>query len=165
MSTDRQLRVYNSLTNTAEPLVKRDLTWYTCGPTVYDDSHLGHARNYVSNDILRRIMKHFGYSVTFAMNITNIDDKIIQRAQIHKTDWKSIADKFEAAFWKDMKSLNVDLPDMITHVSNYMPEIIEFIAKIIENGYAYCVDESVYFDTVKYYETFKDNFVLHPWNI
>ena len=81
---ETNIKVYNSLTRDKVPFIQRDktLSWYACGPTVYDDSHLGHARNYVSTDILRRILRdYFGFNVKFVMNITDVDDKIILRGR------------------------------------------------------------------------------------
>ncbi|KAF8592622.1 cysteinyl-tRNA synthetase [Ramaria rubella] len=274
------LKVYNSLTRTKTPFVPqngRHVKWYNCGPTVYDASHMGHARNYVTQDILRRILvDYFGYDVHFVMNITDIDDKIIERARrTHlvqallsrttsltptlldqiRTSWAlyfqsklvkglpddikpdngqeeqawegilaladgdaawkaacivrdekfgmhltslrtaydalkhastssynsqaeahklieesrdilalaldaqygySITDPaiprehaayWEADFMKDMRRLGVRPPDTLTRVTEYVPEVVEFIAKLVQRGYAYEIDGSVYFDT------------------
>jgi hypothetical protein len=112
------LRVSNSLTRTKAPFVPRDpskVTWYMCGPTVYDASHLGHARTYLCFDILRRIMEDFfGYNVVLIMNVTDIDDKIIMRANENGVDFRSLASQHEASFMDDMKSLGVKQPDHIT---------------------------------------------------
>ncbi|CAF1525275.1 unnamed protein product, partial [Didymodactylos carnosus] len=250
------LRLYNSLTKKKEifvPLKDNEIRWYTCGPTVYDTSHMGHARCYISSDILRRVLQdYFGYNVLYCMNITDIDDKIIKRARERylfkqyiensettlekiiddchmalkhtinlklretdkdkqsmydkqvtnveksiielKTNLKSssadldidslrtkllsdtrdilssyldltsgkdgkqfdnsifleLARFYENEFHNDMFKLNILPPHILTRVSEYVDEIIEFIKKIIENGYAYVSNNSVYFDTIKF---------------
>ncbi|XP_076591244.1 cysteine--tRNA ligase, cytoplasmic isoform X1 [Chaetodon auriga] len=248
-----QLRLYNSLTRAKELFVPQDgnkVTWYCCGPTVYDASHMGHARSYISFDILRRVLQdYFKYDVLYCMNITDIDDKIIKRArqnylldqykekQPHAAqilqdvlsargpfqanlasttdpdkkqmlerldatvtaalqplqaameggaadqvvqplaqallenskdllaDWLdkqfgsqvtensifSILPKYwEGEYHKDMDALNVLPPDVLTRVSEYVPEIVEFVKKVVSNGYGYESNGSVYFDTLKF---------------
>jgi len=125
----------------------RGVTWYACGPTTYDAAHMGHARNYVMFDTLLRLMEdYFGYDVRLCMNVTDVDDKIIAKANEQKVEFRDIARKWEMAFWEDMASFGVRLPDVITRVSEYIEEIIDYIKKIIENGYAYESNGSVYFD-------------------
>lgn len=136
------------------PLSPDEISWYVCGPTVYDDSHMGHARNYVQWDIIRRIMtEYFGYNIKLCMNITDLDDKIIRKAMEQGRDFSEVSRHYETSFLEDMRRLNVALPDVITRVSEYMDEIVVFIEKIIENGYAYESGGSVYFDVTKF-----DNF-------
>uniref|UniRef100_A0AAR2LAN4 Cysteine--tRNA ligase, cytoplasmic n=1 Tax=Pygocentrus nattereri TaxID=42514 RepID=A0AAR2LAN4_PYGNA len=241
-----KLRLYNSLTRTKEVFVPQHgnrVLWYCCGPTVYDASHMGHARSYISFDILRRIlMNYFKYDVFYCMNITDIDDKIIKRARQNHlleqyrakkpsasqilqdvltarepfqaklaettdpdkkqmlerldtavtaaltplqgaiksgtadavlldeakdllSDWLdsqfgcqvtensifSLLPKYwEEEYHKDMDALNVLPPDVLTRVSEYVPEIVEFVKKIVDNGYGYESNGSVYFDTAKF---------------
>ncbi|PRP76349.1 hypothetical protein PROFUN_15265 [Planoprotostelium fungivorum] len=144
------LKIYNSLTKSKVPFVShggRDVSWYICGPTVYDSSHIGHARNYVGSDIVRRVLtQYFGYRVQMVMNITDIDDKIIKRSNESNTPFAQFARKWEGDFLEDMKNLGVQDPDVLTRVSEYVPEIITFIQKIVSNGYAYESNGSVYFD-------------------
>lgn len=240
-----KLKLYNSFTRQKETFIPQDgkkVLWYSCGPTVYDASHMGHARSYISFDILRRILSgYFRYDIFYVMNITDIDDKIIMRARqqylydqyvikescisdilvdvrtalatyveksklatdpdkkklheqtISKTldaiknaendksesartnllnnvkdvlsNWldalhgsevtdnsifRSLPRYWEEEFYKDMQALNVLPADVVTRVSEYIPEIIEYIEKIIKNGMAYESHGSIYFDTVTF---------------
>jgi len=273
------LKLYNSLTRTKVPFVPlsgtKTVSWYSCGPTVYDASHMGHARNYVSIDINRRIMsEYFGYDIKFVQNVTDIDDKIIIRARqnylfdnfikdvttideaiVSKVndaivayivknlnDQLSRVDEFDKwvaglnietekvnnpkfpmhitavtnaitalkeksndvtqfftlskdvlvpildkelgatvndpevfrklpAYWEndfnnDMAQLNVTPPSVTTRVSEYVPEIVEFVQRIIDNGYGYATDDgSVYFDTVAFDSSDKHSYAkCQPWN-
>jgi cysteinyl-tRNA synthetase len=145
------LQIWNSLTRTKVrfiPVNKERVTWYQCGPTVYAESHVGHARTYVSLDVVRRIMKDYlGYNIILCQNVTDIDDKIIMRSSEQGIPFLDLATKFEAEFFEDMTSLGVQLPDIITRVSEYIPEIVEYINKLIEKGVAYASAGSVYFNT------------------
>ena len=148
------LQVFNSLTRTKVrfiPVNKERITWYQCGPTVYAESHVGHARTYVSLDVVRRIMHDYmGYNVILCQNVTDIDDKIIIRSSEHKVPFRDLAAKFEAEFFEDMNMLGVQLPDLVTRVSEYVPEIIEYIDKLIARGVAYASGGSVYFNTLAF---------------
>ncbi|XP_054426710.1 cysteine--tRNA ligase, cytoplasmic isoform X1 [Pteronotus mesoamericanus] len=248
-----KLRLYNSLTRNKDVFIPqngRRVTWYCCGPTVYDASHMGHARSYISFDILRRVLRdYFKFDVFYCMNITDIDDKIIRRARqnhlferyrekqpraaqlledVHAalepfsmrlsetadpdkrqmlertlqavrlavepletalrtglaaedvdsraqvlleeardllSDWldstlggevtdnsifSELPKFWEGEFHRDMQALNVLPPDVLTRVSEYVPEIVDFVQKIVDNGYGYVSNGSVYFDTVKF---------------
>eukprot|EP00668_Euglena_longa_P048442 GGOE01065510.1.p1 GENE.GGOE01065510.1~~GGOE01065510.1.p1 ORF type:complete len:608 (+),score=202.99 GGOE01065510.1:108-1931(+) len=157
---DKGLKVNNSLTNQLDPFVPRNgnaVTWYMCGPTVYDVSHVGHARAYLTFDIIRRIMEdYFNYKVFLVMNITDVDDKIIKRTvermeqagePLDRIDTTKLTREMEALFWADMRALNILPPNVVTRVTEYMPEVIAFIQRIMANGYAYESHGSVYFDT------------------
>ncbi|VTJ82501.1 cysteine--tRNA ligase, cytoplasmic isoform X1 [Marmota monax] len=256
-----KLRLYNSLTRNKDVFIPQDgkkVTWYCCGPTVYDASHMGHARSYISFDILRRVLKdYFQYDVFYCMNITDIDDKIIRRARQNHlfaqyreqkppatqllediraalkpfsvklsettdpgkrqmleriqhtvevatgpldqavlaglseeeinsraetlleqakdllSDWldstcgSEVADNsifsqlpkfWEGEFHRDMEALNVLPPDALTRVSEYVPEIVNFVQKIVDNGYGYASNGSVYFDTMKFASSEKHSY-------
>uniref|UniRef100_K3W8N7 cysteine--tRNA ligase n=1 Tax=Globisporangium ultimum (strain ATCC 200006 / CBS 805.95 / DAOM BR144) TaxID=431595 RepID=K3W8N7_GLOUD len=134
----------------ANAVVPNVLKWYACGPTVYDRAHLGHARAYVSQDILRRILeKRFRYNVFLVMGVTDVDDKIIKRAQERKIHFAELARDEERAFFEDMEALYVQPPNTITRVSEHMSEIIEYVEKIQKNGFAYESSDGsgVYFHT------------------
>ncbi|CAK9813984.1 Cysteine--tRNA ligase, mitochondrial [Anthophora quadrimaculata] len=152
---ETNITIYNSITKCKVPLIlknKNFLTWYICGPTVYDSAHIGHAVNYVNSDIIRRILSnHFNINVVMAMSITDIDDKIIAVSKEVKQDYKNITKHYEIEFFEDMKMLNVLKPHSYCRVTEYIPHIINFIKGITEKGNAYVAkDGSIYFDTNKY---------------
>ncbi|CAD8213068.1 unnamed protein product [Paramecium octaurelia] len=133
------------------PINGRQVNFYYCGPTVYSNSHLGHARTYLGIDVIRRTLRdYFNYDLLSVMNITDIDDKIINGAKQAKQDFLEFTKVWEKDFFSAMEALNIELPDVITRVSDYVPEIVTFIEKIIANGYAYESNGSVYFDVHKY---------------
>jgi len=112
---------------------------------------MGHAKTYIQSDIFHRIMTdYFGYQVKMCMNITDIDDKIIIRANERKIAFDDISRNMENEFFKDCEALNIRLPTVITRVSEYIPEIITFVEKIIANGFAYESNGSVYFNVIHY---------------
>nr|CCA20071.1 cysteinyltRNA synthetase putative [Albugo laibachii Nc14] len=124
--------------------------WYACGPTVYDRAHLGHARAYVSQDIIRRIIeRQFGISFFLVMGVTDIDDKIIQRAKERQIHYLELARAEESQFFYDLDRLGVRRPHAVTRVSEHVEEIIRFIERIVLNGFAYIASDvsGVYFDT------------------
>lgn len=152
---DTNIKIFNSITKTKVPLIlkrKGVATWYTCGPTVYDSSHIGHASCFVKQDILQRILRdHFGVNVITAMNVTDIDDKIINRSLEAKEDWMLLARRYEDEFWNDMERLGIEAPNIKVRVSDHMPQIIQFIEKLLEKKMAYTYsDGSVYFDVSKF---------------
>jgi cysteinyl-tRNA synthetase len=144
------IRIKNTLNSKIQNITNKNINWYTCGPTVSDHSHLGHARNYIMNDIIKRIFERFEYNINLVMNITNVDDKIINKAYMEKVTYKDISQKFEQSFWEDMDNLNIQRPNTVTRVDEYMDKIIQFVQDIIDNGYAYQSDGSVYFDSQKF---------------
>ena len=154
--------VYNTLTKAIEPIetlhYQNTLTWYSCGPTVYDSAHLGHARTYVCTDIMRRILQNtFGIHTKLVMGLTDVDDKIINRAMNSDTSidapsspnsnehFLHLARKFESEFFQDLDKLNVLRPSAVTRVSEHMEEIINYISTICKNGYGYETKDGVYF--------------------
>jgi cysteinyl-tRNA synthetase len=116
-----------------------------CGPTVYDYSHIGHAKTYTAFDLITRYLKYKGYSVKYVINITDIDDKIIKRANESGMDAMDLAEKFEQVFHDDMRALGIQDADVYPTVSGHIPEIIEIIQTLLKKGFAYVVDGDVYF--------------------
>nr|XP_055216404.1 probable cysteine--tRNA ligase, mitochondrial isoform X3 [Gorilla gorilla gorilla] len=145
------VQVYNSLTGKKEPLIvahAEAASWYSCGPTVYDHAHLGHACSYVRFDIIRRILtKVFGCSIVMVMGITDVDDKIIKRANEMNISPASLASLYEEDFKQDMAALKVLPPTVYLRVTENIPQIISFIEGIIARGHAYSTAKgNVYFD-------------------
>lgn len=143
------IRLYNTMTGKVEPLIPRvkgKVGMYVCGPTVYDYSHIGHARTYMAFDVIVRYLRYRGYNVKYVVNITNIDDKIINRAKESGVDPLELADRFEKVFYDDMDALGVIKADAYPRVSDHIPEIISMIQTLIEKEYGYEVDGNVYFN-------------------
>uniref|UniRef100_UPI0037E90144 probable cysteine--tRNA ligase, mitochondrial n=1 Tax=Semicossyphus pulcher TaxID=241346 RepID=UPI0037E90144 len=148
---DTGLKTYNSLTKQKEPLIlarEGVATWYSCGPTVYDHAHLGHACSYVRFDLVQRILSRlFGIAVIHAMVITDIDDKIIKRSWEENVSSAVISSMYEDEFKRDMLSLKVTPPAVYLRVTENVHHIVAFIEQIINNGHAYTTKEGdVYFD-------------------
>lgn len=163
------LTIFDSTTNKLqkyEPKNKECIKWYVCGPTVYDDSHLGHARTYMMNDLLVKITKHLGYNVETLMNITDIDDKILKRSKETygtEEDFKKLTQLFTERFTEDMNSLGISPPDNVEPISLHFDKMIQYIQQLIDKGFAYeelgnekrQKGKSVYFDTTNYNKQFK----------
>lgn len=142
------IRVYNTLNGKKEPLEPVEpgkIRMYVCGPTVYDYSHIGHARSVVVFDVIARYLKAAGFDLTYVRNFTDVDDKIIKRAGELNQDPAELADTFIQAFHKDMDALNVARADVEPRVTEYIEQIVHLVSRLIEKGHAYQTDGDVYF--------------------
>ncbi|HVC58036.1 MAG TPA: cysteine--tRNA ligase [Candidatus Acidoferrales bacterium] len=148
------LTFYNTLTRSKEaftPMSGKKVNMFVCGQTVYDDAHLGHAKTYISFDIVARWLKHEGYELTYIQNITDIDDKIIKRAQERKMDPLHLAREFEKRFMEDMEKIGVrQNVTKYPRSYDYINEIREQIQALIDNNLAYHLDGDVYFDVARF---------------
>ena len=144
-----------------KPLHEGKVNMYVCGPTVYNFFHIGNARPFVVFDTLRKYLIYKGYDVTFVQNFTDVDDKIINRAKEEGLTAMEVADKYIDEYYKDAGAINVKKADVHPRVSETMDDIIQFVADLIDMGYAYEVDGDVYYSTRK----FKDYGKLSKQNI
>lgn len=146
------IKVYSTMTRQKEELkvTNNKIKLFVCGPTVYDYSHIGHARTYISFDVIVRYLKHEGYSVFYLQNITDIDDKIIKRAKENSEDPLELSHRFEKEYLKDMETLNVSNVNFYARATEHMNEIINQIQDLIDKGYAYDTETGVYFDVSKF---------------
>jgi cysteinyl-tRNA synthetase len=150
-----QLKVYNTLTrhlDDFEPIHPGRVNMFVCGPTVYDVSHIGHGKTYVAYDIIARYLRRKGYSVFFVLNITDIDDRIINRAKESREDPLKLSERYAQAFYKDMKNLHVNGMNLYAKASDFIPEIINQIQGLIDKGIGYKIESGVYYDISKFPE-------------
>lgn len=148
------IKIYNTMTREKEDLkvINNKLKLFVCGPTVYDYSHIGHARTYISFDVIVRYLKHKGFSVFYLQNITDIDDKIINRAKENGEDPLELSHRFEKEYLNDMATLNVNNVNFYARATEHMDEIINQVQNLIDKGYAYDTETGVYFDVSKFEE-------------
>lgn len=160
---NHQLFIYNTLSRTKElfkPLGEDKVGLYVCGPTVYGDAHLGHARPAITFDVLYRYLTHLGYKVRYVRNITDVghlehdadegEDKIAKKARLERLEPMEVVQFYLNRYHKSMSDLNVLPPSIEPHASGHIIEQIEYIKKILESGYAYESEGSIYFDVPKY---------------
>ena len=131
------------------PIVEGEVSMYVCGPTIYNKVHIGNARTFISFDIIRRYLIWRGYKVTFVQNLTDCDDKIINKANEEGRSPQEVTDEFSKKFIDDMHNANVLDPDIRPRATQEIPEMIELIETLIEKGFAYVEDGDVYFDVSK----------------
>ncbi|MFW6013368.1 MAG: class I tRNA ligase family protein, partial [Candidatus Bipolaricaulota bacterium] len=149
------LTLYNSLSGELQdfrPLDPEKVRMYSCGPTVYDYFHIGNARPFIVFDGLRRYLEFKGYDVTYVQNVTDVEDKIINRAAEEDLKPADLAQKYMDAYFKDMERLGINPADLNPKVTDYIPQIIDHVRDLEQNGYAYSVDGDVYFRVSKFSE-------------
>ena len=149
-----ELRFYNTLTrnlDTFKPVVPGCAKMYTCGPTVYNFAHIGNFRAYMFEDILRRTLEYFGYTVTQVMNLTDVDDKTIRDSRAAGLPLRDFTGKYKQAFFEDIKTLNIESAEVYPAATDHIAEMIELIAVLMEKGYAYqASDKCIYFSIDKF---------------
>src|SRR3989344_1373025 len=149
----KNIRIYNSLSGKKEsfkPLKRKRVNLFVCGPTVYDFSHIGHARTYIIFDSFAKYLKHIGFSVLYVQNITDVDDRIIARAREKGVLPKDLAEAFTKDYMKDMKVLGVTSVKKYAKATSYIKEIINQVTRLLEKKYAYYLEDGVYFDISKF---------------
>ncbi len=149
------LRIYNTLTKTKEefaPLEGKKVKMFVCGPTVYDYTHIGHAKSYIGFDVIARYLRYRGYDLFYLQNITDIEDRLIARANEKGVSAFELAKEFTMKYYQDMEDLSVTSVDKYDNATDYIPQIIEQIQKLAEKGYAYEIDDGVYFDVSMFEE-------------
>jgi len=142
------LKLFNTLTRKKEPFkpIKRDhVGMYTCGPTVYNYAHIGNFRTNILYDIIKRALTYNGLRVNHVMNITDVDDKTIKGSIKENLGLKEFTKKYETFFLKELESLNIVEPNHLTRATEYIPEMVEMIKKLIRRGYAYKASDGIYF--------------------
>jgi cysteinyl-tRNA synthetase len=147
------LTVYNTLTKRKEefkPIVPSNVKMYMCGPTVYDYFHIGNGRSFVSADIIRRYFEYKGYNVKFVMNLTDVDDKIIKKADEEKVETNKVTQKYIDAFMEDIAKLKIKKADIYPKATEHIDEIIKMIKTLEEKGMAYNVNGNVFYDVKKF---------------
>lgn len=147
------MRLYNTLTRQKEefkPIKPGEIKMYVCGPTVYNFFHIGNGRTFIVFDTIRRYFEYRGYNVKFVQNFTDIDDKMIKRANEEGSTVKEIGDKYIKEYYTDADALNIERATVNPRATEYIGQIIKFVKELIEKGYAYEVDGDVYFSTKKF---------------
>ena len=141
------LRLFNTLSSQIEefrPLRDREVRMYACGPTVYDYGHIGNFRTFVAVDLLRRFFRQSGYTVRHVMNITDVDDKIIRNAARDGVSVQQYTAKYEQAFLEDAAMIGIEEPTLV-RATEHIPEMADFVAKLVERGFAYRTDDGSYY--------------------
>lgn len=157
-----EIYFYNTLTKKKElfkPMDEKQVKIYSCGPTVYKDATIGNMRTNLFQDVLRRVLRYNGYSLKHAMNITDVghlvsdgdegEDKMLKSAREEKKTPMEIAEYYTKLFFQDLASLNIEKPEIVCKATDHIKEMLEYVQKLIENGYAYETSTAIYFDIAK----------------
>jgi len=147
------LKIFNTMSRKKEvfkPIHGKKVNMFVCGPTVYDYSHLGHAKTYVQFDIIVRYLRFKGFDIFYLMNITDLDDKIIKRAKGNDETPKSLARRFEKEYYKDMKALGINSVDKYARATDFIKAIIKQVKALLDKGYAYKIEDGIYYDLSKF---------------
>ncbi len=150
---ENKIFIYNSLTRKKEefiPLNHPKVNIYTCGVTVYDDSHIGHARSLYIFDVIRRYLKYRGFDVKFVRNITDVDDKIINRANELKVEWQELVKKYIGRYYEDLEALGIEKGDFEPRATENIADMVRYIQTLVDKGYAYEAGGDVYFNVRKF---------------
>ncbi len=148
-----EIRFHNTLTDRTEPfvpLVKGEVRAYTCGPTVYDFAHIGNFRTFVFQDVLRRYLKSRGYRVIQVMNLTDVDDRIIQKAAAAGVSIREFTEKYIQAYLDDRRALNLEPPEHIARATEHIDDMVELIQRLTDKGFTYTSEGSTYFRISKF---------------
>lgn len=147
------MKIYNTLTKKKEefiPITPGEVRMYVCGPTVYNFFHIGNGRTFIVFDAVRRYLEYRGYKVKFVQNFTDIDDKMIKKANAENTTVRELGNKYIAEYYKDADALHIERATINPRATEFINEIVAFVKDLIDKGYAYEVDGDVYFSTKKF---------------
>jgi len=142
------LRFFNSLSRKVEefkPIEENRVRMYICGPTVWNFAHIGNFRTFIFGDVLRRYLKYKGYDVTHVFNLTDVDDRIINEAAKRSISIDEFTAPYIQYFWEDFDALGMERPEITPRATQHIPEMIDIISKLLENGHAYESDGSIYY--------------------
>lgn len=147
------LKLYNFLSKKIEefkPIKDDEVGLYTCGPTVYDYVHIGNWRTFIFEDVLKRVLEFNGYNVSHVMNITDIDDKIIEGSRVQGLGFRELADKYAKAFLGDLDKLNIERADKYARATDYIDKMIDLVNTLLKKGIAYSADDGIYYSVEKF---------------
>ena len=147
------LKVYNTLKRKKEifkPLKGKKVNLFVCGPTVYDYTHIGHAKTYIQFDLIVKYLKYKKYKVFYLQNITDLDDKIIDRAKQLKKDSLGLAREYEKYYYEDKEKIGINSVDKYARATDFIEKIVSQVERLIKKGYAYKIEDGIYFDLSKF---------------
>src|SRR3989338_1089535 len=149
------LKIYNTLTRKKElfkPLKEKEVKAFCCGPTTYGYIHLGNAKTFTQFDLIINYLRYKGYTVNYVQNLTNVDDKIIKKAEEEGKKWDELSAFYEQAFFEDVKQLGIHSVTKYARATDYIPAIVSQVQRLIKKGIAYKTSDGYYFDLSKFPE-------------